>query len=397
MMKMKSLLCMLLALLLLTPCMALAEETDADTLQLAELTDWAARYHARALNAEPLNDPAASFTSDGYEFIYDFATLYGDTPVMSADTELSAVVITSASEEGPRGTMVDDSMQVVLSAYYHENPQLLGSHEFAVLYLMEMLPESARWGQVQRDGQRVQTIQYAVHEQLPAGGDGYCDAGVIYTLQEGIVSAIRVYGLNSRISLDEVQGALMRLSAIQGDESYRQVPFSYDGAELAMFGGEDLVMAGFDFAVLTPETAEICLGKPMDDLWMEDGENGYIRTLTFDGCEITFLYDQNKENPAVYMLLMNEEGLEGPRAVRVGDTFPEVFNRFRNGEGAFDGDAREMLYGTEEEGTFGVAEYGADASATLRYGLVLEDGRRIVMHVGFTNMTVTEVMLYVVQ
>ena len=122
MMKMKSLLCMLLALLLLTPCMALAEETDADTLQLAELTDWAARYHARALNAEPLNDPAASFTSDGYEFIYDFATLYGDTPVMSADTELSAVVITSASEEGPRGTMVDDGMQVVLSAYYHENP-----------------------------------------------------------------------------------------------------------------------------------------------------------------------------------------------------------------------------------------------------------------------------------
>ena len=97
-MKMKTLLALLLALIL--PVMCLAEESASDTLTLPELTEWAARYQARALDAEPLNDPAKSLTSDGYEFIYDFATLYADRAVMDKKTVVSAVVITSPEEEG---------------------------------------------------------------------------------------------------------------------------------------------------------------------------------------------------------------------------------------------------------------------------------------------------------
>ena len=102
----------------------------------------------------------------------------------------------------------------------------------------------------------------------------------------------------------------------------------------------------------------------------------------------------DKANPAVYMLMLVADGIEGPRAVRIGDTFPQVFNRFRNGEGEFDGVSRETLYGDEATGEFGAAEYGMDASATLRYGLVLEDGRHVVLHMTFTDMVLSEVMLY---
>lgn len=393
-MKMKNLLALLLVLLL--PFAVMAEETEADTLLMSELTEWAARYHARALDAEPLNDPAESLTSDGYEFIYEFATLYADKPVMRADTVINAVVITSPEEEGPRGVQVDDMLSAAMAAFYNENPDLRGSRENAVIYLVDLLPESLQWAEVQRDGQRVLTVQYAVHDQLTSGGDGYSDAGLILTMQDGFVSAIRAYGLNSRISFDDVYELSTRMTMASLAEDYVQVPYSYDGASLEKFTGADLVVAGMDFTSLTPDYVAMRMGDPISDDWVQDGDSS-IRTMVYPTCEITFTCNADGSNARVYMFLINEPGLDGPRAVCVGNTFPEVFNRFRNGEGEFDGVSREVLYGSEESGEFGLADYGSDASVTLRYGLVLEDGSRVVLHMTFTEMVLTEIMVYMVQ
>ena len=393
-MKMRTLLALILALML--PCLAMAEETEADTLLMSELTEWAARYHARALESEPLNDPAESLTSDGYEFIYEFATLYADKPVMKADTVISAVVITAPEEEGPRGVHVDDTLTAAMAAFYNENPDLYGSRENAVIYLVDMLPECLQWAEVQRDGQRVLTVQYAVHDQLTSGGDGYTDAGLILTMQDGGVSAIRAYGLNSRITFDEVYELRARMEMASVAEDYAQVPYSYDGASLEKFTGTDLVFAGMEFTALTPDYVAMRLGDPVSDEWVQD-EDGSIRTMTYPGCEFTFTCDADGNDPHIYMVLINEPGIDGPRAVCVGNTFPEVFNRFRNGEGEFDGVSREELYGSEASGEFGVADYGSDASVTLRYGLVLEDGSRVVLHMTFTEMVLMEIMVYMAQ
>lgn len=394
---MKKMLCLLLALLM-CPVLAVAEENEADTLLLSELVEWTERYHQRAMAAEPHNNPKESLTDEGYAFIYDFATIYADTSVMSQDTVINAVVITSPEEQGPRGTSIDDTVAVVLSAFYNENSDLLGSRDFAVLYSLEMMPDSYQWAEVQRDGQRIQTIQYAVHDQLTTGGDGYTDAGVIFTMEENMVSAIRVYGVESRITMDQVYQVIDSMRIVSADESYAQVPFSYNGASLAKFDGADLQFSGLDFMNATPESLMALLGVPTDDEWMEDGENGHIRTLTYEECEAVFRYDVNKENPAVYMLLITADtDFEGPRAVRIGDSFASVFNRFRNGEGAFDGMSSEVLYGDGEYGEFGAATYGANASATLRYGLVLADGTHVVLHMSFTTMTLTEIMLYIAE
>ena len=91
---MKKMLCVLLALLL-CPVLTLAEESAAGMLTSQELVDWANRYIERAWTSEPLNNPAESSSPDGYEYIFDFATLYADTPSMSADTTVNAIVITS--------------------------------------------------------------------------------------------------------------------------------------------------------------------------------------------------------------------------------------------------------------------------------------------------------------
>ena len=95
------------------------------------------------------------------------------------------------------------------------------------------------------------------------------------------------------------------------------------------------------------------------------------------------------------MFVITGDELEGPRAVRVGDSFASVYNRFRNGEGEYQDNDVEILYGAEAEGDFGAAYYGENASATLRYGVVLEDGRRIILQTEYDVMDCTEIMLTV--
>ena len=391
---MKKMLCVLLALLL-CPMLALAEESVAEPLSYQELVSWAEGYLARAKESTPLNDPANALTPDGYEFVYDFATLYADTPDMSNDTALNAVVLTIDMENGPRSVNVDNAMSVVLDAYYNENAMLEGTKEAAVLYTMDLMPASAAWGQVLRDGQRVQTIQYGVHEQLATGGEGYTDAGIIYTMLENRVTAVRVYGLNSRITLQQVNDLMYDMSNLAKETAYAQVPFSYNGLELTDFALEDLIVSGLDFLALTPETAAQVLGQPDSDTWMEDGENGYTRMQVYDGFEVTYTYDKNKENCQVYMLLITKDGLEGPRGVRCGDTFASVYNRFRNGMGEYGDDGVEMLYGENGVGSYGKATYGTDASARLRYAFELSDGRDVVLQMDFTVMELSEIILFV--
>ncbi len=375
------------------PLLACAEDSAANMLSCDELAGWAKGYIERAYAAEPLNVPSESETPDGYAYIYEFATLYADTPVLGADTSVNAIVVTSEEEKGPRDVGVNSALSDVLAAYYTENAALTGSKESAVLYAADMLPDSAAWGQVLRDGQRIRTVQYAAHEQMATGGEGYSDAGVIYTMVENRVSAIRVYGLNSRITGEEVSAVLFTLMMEALENDYAQVPFSYDGAELAVFSPADMIFSGLDFLTVTPENAIAALGEPMDDQWVENGDDGYIRVLTFPACEMTWLFNEGRTEGRVYMLRTAADGLEGPRAVRVGDTFASVYNRFRNGEGEYQEDGTEALY-AHEDGSFGSAVYGTDASATLRYGFTAPDGRQVVLQLHFTVMELTEILLY---
>ena len=391
---MKKMLCALLALML-CPMFALAEDSSAGMLTSRELQDWAQAYIDRAWATEPSNVPAESLTIDGYEYVYEFATLYADTPVLSGDTAVSAIVITADLEKGPRNVGISAGLQEVLAAYYNENPDLLGTRETAVLYAVDNLPGGAAWGEVLRDGQRVQTVQYAVHDQLATGGEGYTDMGVIYTMAENRVSTVRVYGLNSRLSREEVSGMMFTVLMDALEKDYAMVPFSYDGSELTAFGEADLSFAGASLLTMTPDGAIAAFGEPMSDQWIDNGDHGYIRKQVFQQCEATWLFNRERTAGSLYMLYISADGLEGPRAVRIGDTFSSVYNRFRNGEGEYREDGTEQLYGQGSTGVFGKASYGQDASATLRYGFAAQDGRQVTLQLAFSMMELAEIMVTV--
>lgn len=394
---MKKCVALFLALMMALSLTTAVAESDADALDYDELMDWAEGFKERALAAgAPLNDPTeeATYTEDGYAFVYDFATLYMDRPEMTADSVLQAVVVYSPEEQGPRGTGVDQLSSEVLNAFYNENDDLQGDSSFAALYVSDTMPAGALWGWVQRDGQRIETIQYAVHEQLSSGGDGYTDCGLVYTLSDNLVAAIRAYGLNETISADEVRSNLDAVQEVSEKTEYAQVPTSINGSELEMFDRDDLIFSGLDFLSLTPEEAEARLGAAQEDDWMED-EGAYLRSMEFASCTMTFSYDAQKQNPTLEMLSIDMDGLEGPRCVRIGDTLSSVISRFRNGEGDYDGVSREVLYGDGENAPYGLAEYGDDATAGLWYAAKLEDGRTVVLSMSFEQMYLSDITLYV--
>nr|MBR4280713.1 hypothetical protein [Clostridia bacterium] len=391
---MKKILSLVMAIML-CPVLALAEDSAGGMLTGQELREWAEECIARAWKMEPANIPGESQTIDGYEYVYDFATLYADTPVLSEDTVVNAIVITAEFEAGPRGVGVSDGLDDVLDAYYSENPSLVGTRENAVIYAVDSLPGSAAWAQVHRDGQRLQTVQYAVHDQLAAGGEGYTDMGVIYTMAENRVSAVRVYGLNSRLSYDDVSDMMYNVLMEGLENSYAMVPFSYVGSDLTPFAEADLTFSGVELLALTAESAVDALGEPMSDLWIDNGDHGYIRKQVFQQCELTWLYNKERTQGSLYMLYISADGLEGPRAVRIGDTFSSVYNRFYNGEGEYQEDGTEQLYGVNGVDSFGKATYNPDASATLRYGFTAADGRLVTLQMEFEIMELTEIMVTV--
>lgn len=375
---------------------AMGEESSASVLTCEELVEWAATYKARAMATQPLNDPRdeRAFSEDGYAFVYDFGVLYMDRPEMTEEAVLRSVVITSEEEMGPRNISNDFLASEVLSAYYLENPMLEGDRSFAALYLMDNLPEGASWGWVQRDGQRLMTIQYAVNEQCASGGEGYTDAGVIYTIQDNLVAAIRVYGLDVRRSLPEVEALVAEVRQVANTSGYSQVPTSFVGSDLEPFQQEDLVFGGMDLLSLTPEEAEAALGAAREDTWMEDDNGEHLRTMEFGSCYITFVYSPDKTTVRLSSLTIDGEGLEGPRCLRWDDSLASALNRFRHGEGTYNEDGTEVLYGTPGGGDYGMAEYGSDASASLRYVLQTEDGREMTLYLYFEQMMLAEITVF---
>ena len=391
----KRMLCMLIVLALLPVFPALAEESNAEILTLEELRQWVSDYKIRALATKPLNDPTAeeSATEDGYMFVYEFGTLYMDRPEMTADSLVQALVITSEEEADLRGVRVDDQAETVLAAYYTENADLVGNSEQALLYAIDVMPVGAYVADVHRDGQRIQVLDYSVYEQPPTGGNGYTDAGILYTLSNGLVSAIRAYGLTTLVQAEDVAAILENARKLGAETTYSQVLTSQDGAELEVFSSEDMIFSGIDFPTLTPEDAMEAFGAATEDVWLEDVD-GYMRVMHFESCEVIFLYDSAREKGHVKSLTIDTDSMEGPRSLRVGDSVASVRSRFRSGEGE-DLGISEVLYGSEESGVFGTADYGTDASALLRYGALSEDGERVLLYLNFEQLNLREIILMI--
>lgn len=389
----KRLILMVLAILCLLAVHTALADNEASVLTWDELSAWRDTYHEMAMAAAPLNDPTEpeAFSEDGYCFVYEFATLYADRPEMTADTQINALVVNNEDSPCLRNVPVDVPVTRLLNAFYNENGDLDGSREYAALYLVDMMPGGAAWGWLQRDGQRIAGVEYGVAEQHTTGGDGYVAAGLVYTIQDGYVAAVRAYGLNSRVDEDVVEDALHEVRQALSLTGYSQVPMSDDGLSLLPMNELDLRFAGITFPGETAESAAEVFGPMLEDFYMENEDGTMTRRVQFEQCELIFHCDADQSNPVLVEMDIFGDTMEGPRGVRIGDTITGVMSRFRHGESVYSA-GHELLYGEENKGARGTADYTDDGDVTIRLTTPANDGE-VTLTLDLTMYIVTGITL----
>lgn len=393
MMDMKKYLTVLLAILLCltgTGC-AFAEGsgTDSAAVTAEELAAWAAELRERARETEPENDPAdeAADVEGGILFVYPFASLYADRTEMTADTRINAVSLSETDAVSFRNVVLHLAPGDLISLFPNDNPELAGDREGAVLYIREREDGALRYGRVYRDGQRVSAVEYG--DLVPTEDVFYLSTLTCF-FADGLLYEVRAEGTDpdaaprmTGLERDEFAAELHDLAA---KTAYRSVKSGRNGAGLDVFGPEDLVFSGIDFLALQPEDLP---GTPESEVFDNGDGTSLIRV---DGDGYIAVFRGAAGETEIVSLSIEDDVLEGPRCVRLGDAFHEDLQRFRSEDRGGDG-AIEILYGGENEVPRGLMENGPDG-LVLRY-VTEADGREVELLLRYTLSRLSEIILHV--
>ena len=336
-----------------------AEESPVTAQELYAFIDG---VRALALAGEIQNDPAGedALSEDVILFQYEFGAVYGDRAEMTPETKLNAFLIMDPEAAGPRGIAVDWDVNRLMEAVPCGNPDMYGNHEQALLYLTGNAEEGFGYGLVERDGQRIEAIEYGTADpaegvrlvlSLHISGDG--------------VESVRMEGMNAKETPEDMAALYGELERLRNAASYARVPRNADGSKLEMFQESDLDFSALSYQTAVPEIFgdNVC-----------DEKGGQAELIS-------------------YTILSPD--LEGPRGVRLGDLFHEDFQRFRNGEGETDeAGTREVLYGREGQAPYALAEYGTGDEMVLRYITDTLSGTVVELLLRYEGTVLTEITLH---
>ena len=377
--------------ILLTGMMLLAAFTagaETGPVTMEEIESFTSLIREKALSQEMLNDPKAdeAQSEDGIEMQFEFGLVYVDRAEMTPETEINAIQIMDQDTPGPRGIAIDWEVSQVMEAIPCGNPDMRGTRDRALLYLEGDVENGYRYGLVERDGQRIQAMEYGAAD--PATGRRLA---VTLQISGDGVNAIRVEGLTGRQDGETLTEMYTELEALGGRKAYARVPRSLNGAELEIFQESDL-----DFSVLSYQTAvpEI-FGSNVEDVLIDNDDGTWLRRVDGDGFSAVFRCDERGMNGELISYTILSPDLEGPRAVRLGDMIHEDLQRFRHGEGEVSEDGtREVLYGQEGSAPYGMAEYGNGDEMSLRYVTRTLSGQEIELLLRYVDTVLTEITLH---
>ena len=387
----RRILCLAAALALFAVLPVSAETAGPVTAEeLAALLESA---RAEALGAEPLNDPAdaEAQTEDGTMIQYGTARFYTAGGALTAEGPVNALSFDDGSRPVLRGLGIYSALEDVLAAFPNENAELAGTREEAVLYLANTASGGFTYGRILRDGQRALAAEYG--EVQPAGA-GFRRAAVTFTLQEGLVSSIRLDGLNPDEGELEAAWAdefLSELMALSGRDEYRAVKTSRNGLALTAFDESDLLFGGIAYTALSPDALP---GETREER-IDNGDGTWLLICGGDGFEAVFLCGEDGADAQILSYTVLDDQAEGPRGVRLGDLFSEDFCRFRSGENDMAKDMTELLYGAADNPPYGLANYNPE-DMSLRYVTPTQSGLTVELILRYVDNYLTEILLQTV-
>lgn len=317
-------------LLLLVLCLAVPQlaGASAEPLQAAELLAWRESFWQTMQTLPVLNDPSVTHDQAAGEtwlYAFSFGMALMTSPSL-ADGDASALLeaeILTVDVACPRGLRVGATQADVLAAYPNDNPSLQGSTGYAALYVNAPDANGAGgWGWLIRRNQRAEALSYTA--LAPAQGmEGFRqEYTVTYVLVEGVVDSIVVSGFGNLLTAAQSNANLAAVQDVLAASAFSPS----EGAQDA-FAGDDLQFAGLSFLTATPDRAIAALGTPQSD---ETDEAQGLRTLIYAGALLEFSMASGQWTASA--LLVTDDVVDGPRGLRVGDTYLSVIDRF--GEGA---------------------------------------------------------------
>ena len=382
---MKKILCGILMMLILLACTsAVAEDKPVTREELEELV---ARLTEMARTQPILNDPAGeeARSEDGYAFQYEFGVLYTDSTEITEKTEANAITILDTDVPAIRGIAIDWDVNRVMEAIPCGNEEMYGSRNRALLYLKGSLEEGFSYGLVERDGQRIQAMEYGVAD--PVGGTRL---SVTFEISGDGVSAIGLFGLREKQDQEALKEFYTELQQLTRTFAYYRVPQSRDGSRLAMFEEADLDFTSLSYQTAVPEIFD----DNVEDVLIDNEDGTWLRVVDGDGFSAVFTCNSKGENARLISYTILGPELEGPRFVQLGDLFHEDFNRFRHGEGELDeSGTTEVLYGTPGTAPYGLAEYNGD-EMTLRYVTETTSGEQVELLLRYQETILSEIILH---
>ncbi|MEG2206535.1 MAG: hypothetical protein RSB91_03615 [Clostridia bacterium] len=393
-----------LVALLLLPALAFAD--DAGVLSENELNRWVTQVLHDSAEEQPLNAPVGeeALTEDGYAFLYSFATLYYDKPVLDKQSVLCAIAVTDEAYASPRDVKLGSDANLLLDSYGWQNPSFMGDGTFASFYRLNELPRAAYWSWAQHEGDTLQTVQCAIH--VTNGADRYTDAGMFYTVENNKITGIRAYGLNALTDRATVEKNLASVRSVEaagsGDEldvpltpAKAAVGYAVKG-EQPQFGQADLQFDGIDFLALTENGAKLKFGSALSEERVQDDTGAQLLTTKRDGLSLS--YTQNGDaSMRMDAMSITKDILAGPRGVRIGAALSDVLAAFASdGEGRVNG-STAVLYGDGITAPTGFMERADERTVELQYLCsVTQRGetRVATLRMTFTDERLNEMLIY---
>ena len=387
----KKTLCLLTALALGLFSAGFAEG-GKEAVTAAELEALLSRVREQAAAEALLNDPADedARSEDGTRFQYEVADIYAEGETLTAETPVNTLVFEDSEGAVFRGTGIDTHWVDLLAAFRLDNPELEGTKTDALLYLEEKA-DGFFYGTALRNGQRLTAVQYG---EVIRDADGYREVSLTYSLLNGLVTTIRVDGLNpaAKIGEEQAQEMLSNLKALKEKKEYHQVPVSRTGTDLTPFSPEDLVFSGISYAELTPDNLP---GESEKEL-IDNLDGTALLRCDGNGFEAVFACDMDGENTKILSYSIMDPDAEGPRAVRLDDLLSDDYCRFRSEGNDMTEEMTEVLYGTEGSAEYGLATFDyAAGEISLRY-VTEASGLRVELLLKYEQNLLKEIILHTV-
>lgn len=395
-------------LLIVAPC-AMADDSGA--LSETELNTWITQVMRDSIGEQPLNAPIGeeARTDTGYAFIYSFATIYYDKPVLDEKSVIRGISVTDESYASPRGVRLGSPAQSLIDTYGWQNTELMGDGSFASFYRLNSLPRAAYWSWAQHEGGKIQSVRCAIH--VMAGEDRYTDAGVLYALQGGKVMAINVYGLSAYITQADVQKNLETVMNVEaaGSGDAELIPQSsaetqqhiaqgyYVRSEQAGFSSADLTFGDINYLTFAEENAEKLFSGILSQQSVQDDTGETILITERDGLMLSYSVSSDGASSRLESLSITKDLFAGPRGIRIGQSIDSVLAAFHSdGQGRVLGSAA-ILYGDGIHSPMGVYEKFDARTKSVSYVTTVEQNGKTVtvtLNMTFIDEKLSELMIY---